>query len=158
MDELGSLAAIVAGLVRVSQRVPIVFPVHPRTRKLLERLDGSLRRELADSRVHLCEPLGYLDFVHLQSRARMVLTDSGGVQVEASYLGVPCLTLRRTTEWQVTLTHGTNRLVAPEEDAIVAAADAVLREEMPKPADIDLWDGQAARRIVESLVHVFALP
>jgi UDP-N-acetylglucosamine 2-epimerase (non-hydrolysing) len=112
---------------------------------------------LAASKILIVEPLGYLDFLHLQTLAKIVLTDSGGVQVETSYLGIPCLTLRDTTEWQITLRHGTNRLVRPSEDEIVRAAQSALVQPQPQPARIPNWDGQTARRIVELFSEMFEL-
>ena len=97
----------------------------------------------------LTEPLGYLDFLQLMDGARMVLTDSGGIQEETTVLGVPCLTLRTTTERPVTITEGTNRLVDPyDEAALVGAVDDVLAAPMPQAHRPELWDGHAAERIV----------
>src|SRR5213594_2235480 len=97
--------------------------------------------------LRLIDPLGYLDFLHLQKRARLVLTDSGGIQEEASILGVPCLTLRDNTERPITLTRGTNRLVGSDEKMIVGAARRILRRPAPRSRPIPLWDGKAAGRI-----------
>ena len=148
VDRPETLRLILSALLRVSQAQPVVFPMHPRTRKLLQNLDADFRERLQQSAVLITEPVGYLDFLHLQRQARLVLTDSGGVQVETSYLGVPCVTLRPTTEWRITLRHGTNRLAPLEEDAIVEAARQASRQaDAPRPA-IPLWDGQTAARIV----------
>ncbi len=148
VDHPETLRLILSALLRVSQAQPVVFPMHPRTRKLLQNLDADFRERLQQSAVLITEPVGYLDFLHLQRQARLVLTDSGGVQVETSYLGVPCVTLRPTTEWRITLRHGTNRLAPLEEDAIVEAARQASRQaDAPRPA-IPLWDGQTAARIV----------
>lgn len=151
VDDSGTLAMILSALVRVSERIPLIFPVHPRTRKLIAKLDNGLQSRLSESRVLLSEPMSYLDFLHLQMNALLVLTDSGGVQVETSYLGVPCLTLRPNTEWRITLREGTNQLVALDEEAIVLAAETTLKNEMPGSSEIDKWDGRTGRRIVEVL-------
>jgi UDP-N-acetylglucosamine 2-epimerase (non-hydrolysing) len=153
VDEQEDLEVLARALGRVAKRVPIVFPVHARTRDSLRRL------EIQESLDHhtgliLTEPLGYLDFLALLAHARLVLTDSGGIQEETTVLGVPCLTLRKNTERPVTVWEGTNRLVDPrDEDAIVAAADTVLASPMPGVRRPELWDGHAADRIVEVLVR-----
>ena len=153
VDGQEDLELLARALGRVSQRLPIVFPVHARTRDSLRRL-GIL--ESLDHRMGLLltEPLGYLDFLALLAQARLVLTDSGGIQEETTVLGVPCLTLRKNTERPVTIWGGTNRLVDPDdEDAIVAAADAVLGSPMPGIRRPELWDGHAADRIVLVMVE-----
>ena len=138
---------LVAALTTVARDLPLVFPMHPRTRSALaahglaSRLDGS-------SGIRTMDPLGYLEFLALQSGARLVLTDSGGVQEETTVLGVPCLTLRQNTERPATVTQGTNRVVGTDPDAIVAAARAVLASP-PRGRVPDLWDGRAAERIVD---------
>lgn len=147
VDDPSSLAALVDTLVAVSGLVPAVFPVHPRT---LARLRESehLKRLEAIPGMHLCEPLGYLDFLALLSAARVVVTDSGGIQAEAAVLGVPCLTLRTTTEWTETLQPGVNRLVAPHDGpAILSALDETLRDSECTPVQPEYWDGHAAERI-----------
>ena len=139
-------------LTKAASRVPIVFPVHPRTRRRLESLPGA---DLAATPgLQILEPLGYLEFLDLVAKARVALTDSGGLQEETTILGIPCLTLRGETERPVTVTEGTNRVVGVREDAILAALDEVLSEERKAPASPALWDGQAARRVVEALERV----
>jgi UDP-N-acetylglucosamine 2-epimerase (non-hydrolysing) len=155
VDDPSTLAAILSALVRISARVPIIFPMHPRTRKLMANLDPTLRQRVAQSQILITDPLGYLDFLHLQTQARLVLTDSGGVQVETSYLGIPCLTLRKATEWQITLREGTNQLVIPKEDEIVQAANSIFSKSKFQPARIKFWDGHTAERIVEILQNLF---
>jgi UDP-N-acetylglucosamine 2-epimerase (non-hydrolysing) len=129
--------------------VPLVWPVHPRTRAPFGELQGAGSGS-ADPRLLLTEPLRYLDFLQLMDGARLVLTDSGGIQEETTVLGVPCLTLRTTTERPVTITEGTNRLVDPyDEAAILGAVDEVLAAPMPAAGmRPELWDGHAAERIV----------
>ncbi len=152
VDDPDALRRIFAALDTIARDVPILFPVHPRTVKMIESLGVRVApagggAPAARRGLRMIEPLGYLDFLHLQKRARLVLTDSGGIQEEASILGVPCLTLRDNTERPITLTRGTNRLVGSHTGRIVAAARRVLRAPAPRPKAIPLWDGRAARRI-----------
>ena len=146
VDRPEVLAGLLRAVDRLSRELPIVFPVHPRTRKALEG------RPAADSgRLKLVEPLGYLDFMRLISEARLVLTDSGGIQEETTVLGVPCLTLRENTERPVTIEQGTNRLVGMDPERIIAAGlEALTAPPRPRPAPA-LWDGRAAPRIVDVL-------
>jgi UDP-N-acetylglucosamine 2-epimerase (non-hydrolysing) len=135
-------------VARIAGRLPVVFPVHPRTRqRAAATVDLSSVKGLV-----LTEPLGYLEFLSLTSRARIVLTDSGGLQEETTALDIPCLTLRENTERPVTVEQGTNVLVGTRTEAIVAAAEAALARPAGGPARIpELWDGQAAGRIVEAV-------
>ena len=159
VDDPVRLAGLLSALASVAESLPILFPVHPRVRRLLGgqrdvawvSLDGGSRN--LDSGIHCVDPLGYLDFIALMSRARLVLTDSGGIQEETTVLGVPCLTLRSSTERPVTITHGTNRLVGTDPAAIVRAAGAALAGGVTAPAPPPLWDGKAACRIVDVLVQ-----
>ncbi len=144
VDDPAQLAAIVDALNRLGARLPVVFPIHPRTRKRIAefglRLDGP-------PKVHLLEPQGYLEFLWLQRHAALILTDSGGVQEEATYLGVPCLTMRENTERPVTCSLGTNRLVGQDMRRVAAEAGAVL-DGGPRAGKIPpLWDGRAGERI-----------
>jgi UDP-N-acetylglucosamine 2-epimerase (non-hydrolysing) len=148
VDEHAGLERLVRMLVEIAGRVSVVFPVHARTRQRLAQfgLDATLRET---SSLTLCDPLGYLDFLGLLAKARLVLTDSGGIQEETTVLGVPCLTLRKNTERPVTITEGTNRLVDPEDvQAVLAAAEEVLTGPMPALRRPELWDGHAGDRIV----------
>ncbi len=148
VDDPARLGAVVEALIDVSRRLTVVFPAHPRTRRNLERF--SLLPVLgATGGVRLIEPLGYIDFLGLVSRARCVLTDSGGLQEETTYLGIPCLTLRDTTERPITVTEGTSRLVTIE--GILPAVDSVLSGHWPRGRRPKFWDGQTAGRIVRSL-------
>jgi UDP-N-acetylglucosamine 2-epimerase (non-hydrolysing) len=148
VDDPGDLEKLVRMLAEISRRIPIVFPVHARTRDRLARFGlDSLVGEAGS--LTLCDPLGYLDFLGLMARARLVLTDSGGIQEETTVLGVPCLTLRKNTERPVTIWEGTNRLVDPEDvDAILAATDETLAAPMPGLRRPEFWDGRAGERIV----------
>jgi UDP-N-acetylglucosamine 2-epimerase (non-hydrolysing) len=153
VDDATTLARIMAALRELSQEIAVIFPVHPRTRVRLAQLEGAEPKSKIQS-PKLLDPLGYLDFLALQSHAALVLTDSGGIQEETTYLGVPCLTARPNTERPVTITHGTNRLVASTEEALVEAARAALqqpRTDATPATRPELWDGQAAERIVEVL-------
>lgn len=143
VDDAAALTALIAALGKVAAECPLVFPVHPRTRS---RLGGNL-----PDGIHAVEPLGYLDFLALQADARLVLTDSGGVQEETTVLGIPCLTLRDNTERPITVTEGTNRVVGTNPDDVLAAA----REVFAHPPDIRrpaLWDGNAGERIASALL------
>jgi UDP-N-acetylglucosamine 2-epimerase (non-hydrolysing) len=143
VDDPAILGGLLEALGRIASQLPVVFPVHPRAR---ERIEAG-----APNGVIVTEPLGYLDFIALEAQAAIVLTDSGGVQEETTMLGVPCLTLRESTERPITVTEGTNQVVGRDPQRIVEAALTVLRDGVPqrKPA---LWDGKAAERIADVLV------
>ena len=142
VDDPATLRELCDALVTLSGERTVLFPVHPRTRA---RLAGAFRAR-ATGRLRLLEPLGYREIVGLVLDAAFVITDSGGLQEETSYLGVPCLTVRPNTERPITCTQGTNRLVAPHGAALLAAVRglAICR---PAPAAIEGWDGRAAQRI-----------
>jgi len=145
VDDDASLGRIAGALGEVAQELPLVWPLHPRAAERIRMLAG------ARPGLRLIEPQGYIDFVRLTRDARLVLTDSGGLQEESSWLGVPCLTLRPNTERPITIERGTNVLVGSEPDAIVRAARRALGQPMPEPAAIEGWDGHAAERIVSAL-------
>ena len=140
VDDPATLSGIVSALAQIARRMPVIFPVHPRTRA---RLNGALS---ADARLALVEPLGYLDFLALTSHARIVLTDSGGLQEETTALGISCLTLRENTERPVTVSHGTNELVGPDPARILAGFERALSRTVT-PGRPELWDGRTAERI-----------
>lgn len=150
VDDPQKLAELMQELGAASRQIPLVFPVHPRTSK---RLSGNR----AESRITFTDPLSYVEFMSLVENAALVITDSGGIQEETSYMGVPCLTVRTSTERPITLTMGTNRLIAPE--LIVQSVAGVLRDrnDCSKSHQIPLWDGQAAKRAAESLRHQLAV-
>ena len=147
VDDAQAFDRLMQGLEVIAADVPIVFPVHPRTRPAITRSRRAADMVAAGG-LRLIDPLGYLDFVGLMERARVVLTDSGGVQEETTILGVPCLTLRENTERPVTITHGTNRLVGTDPAALTAAWVAVKTSGAPA-AHPPLWDGRAADRIAD---------
>ena len=150
VDEGNSFGRILRALERIAERVPIVFPVHPRTRKSIAQLGLKDRLEAIEG-LRLIEPLGYLDFLSLFSGAGLVLTDSGGIQEEASVLGIPCLTLRENTERPITVTMGTNTIVGTDPEKITATAFSKLDETSRPVVNIPLWDGHTAERIVAAL-------
>ncbi len=152
VDDPTRLSAIVDGLVGLAAHSPVVFPIHPRTRARLAG-DGGLER-LETAGVACIEPVGYLEFLSLQAGAGAIVTDSGGVQEEASALGVSCFTFRPNTERPVTLTHGTNILLGDDPAEIAEVRPA---NHPPTPCAIPLWDGRAAERVADVLVANYAL-
>lgn len=150
VDELGQLESIVETISTIARDVPVVFPVHPRT---LAQLAGTAleRRLEADGGILVTQPLGYLDFVGLLDGARLVLTDSGGIQEETTLLGVPCLTLRESTERPVTVHCGTNVVVGTDPATVLEAARDALEWNRDDRRVPELWDGRAGERIVEIL-------
>lgn len=150
VDTSNVLAGILDAVDFLQRRLPVVFPVHPRTRARLEEF-GLTERVAAQKNLILSEPLGYLDFLQLYSNSRLVLTDSGGVQEETTALGIPCLTLRENTERPITVTEGTNRVVGNDPEVIKREATAALDAERGAPRVPELWDGHAAARIVDAI-------
>jgi UDP-N-acetylglucosamine 2-epimerase (non-hydrolysing) len=137
-------------LSEVEKQIRVLFPIHPRTHGRMEEFGlGPAFRALRN--VILCEPVGYLDFIRLMRDAKMVLTDSGGIQEETTALGIPCLTLRENTERPVTITEGTNLLTGTDPDRVLAAVINILEGRGKRGKVPTLWDGQAARRIVRIL-------
>jgi UDP-N-acetylglucosamine 2-epimerase (non-hydrolysing) len=161
VDDSRKLARMLDAFLEISRHMPIIFPAHPRTLRQIQdaKLGGCFvdhsvdNRELWEhrGRIRLVAPLGYLDFLQLASHAKLILTDSGGVQEETTILGVPCITLRENTERPVTLSCGTNVLTGADADKIVAEFSRVLKGTWQQPATPHLWDGQAAKRVVQIL-------
>jgi UDP-N-acetylglucosamine 2-epimerase (non-hydrolysing) len=151
VDEPETFGRILQALEKICEQLPVVFPVHPRTRKTIVELGLSNRVERI-SGLRLIEPLGYLDFLNLYSGARIVLTDSGGIQEETTVLGIPCLTLRENTERPITVMMGTNTIVGTDPEKIITAASAALSETVEQPVSIPLWDGHTAERILDALL------
>jgi UDP-N-acetylglucosamine 2-epimerase (non-hydrolysing) len=150
VDDPTVLAKLLDVLEAVVADQPLVFPVHPRTRQKLAQF-GLMPRIEAQPDLRLVDPLGYLDFLQLMARARVVLTDSGGIQEETTILGVPCLTLRENTERPATVEMGTNRLVGQQPERILAAYRDVMAGRVGRAQIPPLWDGRAAQRIVAVL-------
>ena len=150
VDDQATLTEIVKELCLVAQTVPIIFAIHPRTRANLCRYN--LMGEMEETpNVILSEPLGYLDFMSLVMSAKFLITDSGGIQEEATYLSIPCLTLRENTERPITVTEGTNQLIRP--NSLSSNVAAIMQGNWPKGHRPDLWDGHTAERIVKNLRH-----
>ncbi|MGH7847853.1 MAG: non-hydrolyzing UDP-N-acetylglucosamine 2-epimerase [Candidatus Binatia bacterium] len=161
VDDRDTFWRILQALLEITQRVPIIFPAHPRTIKMIQQwdledffIDHSVEGpEPWDSRIRIrvSPPLGYLDFLHLMSHAQFVLTDSGGIQEESTILGIPCVTLRENTERPVTVEAGTNVLVGSDPRRIVDEFNRILRQGKSPKAPPKYWDGKAAQRILETL-------
>ena len=149
VDDAATLTEIMKAMAVVAKTRPVVFPVHPRTRARI----GEMGLAKLSGDVKLIEPLGYLDFLALESVASIVMTDSGGVQEETAYLGVPCLTLRPNTERPVTIESGMNRLVASKASDIVSAVSALAAKGKAKHTIPELWDGHASERIARILLE-----
>jgi UDP-N-acetylglucosamine 2-epimerase (non-hydrolysing) len=149
VDDEGTLGMLLAAVARIQSEIPVVFPVHPRTRRRLEALTGVLPPMPG---LRLVDPLPYLDFLELMANARCVLTDSGGIQEETTALGIPCLTLRHNTERPITVTRGTNRVVGTEPDAIYESWREIADGKWPEGELPELWDGKAAARVVRALL------
>jgi len=153
VDDPATLEGILQAITELATDFPVLFPVHPRTRKNIENF-GLAKYFRSDKRAGIVplEPLGYLDFLCLNSHARIVMTDSGGVQEETTVLGVPCLTLRANTERPATVEHGTNEIVGVDPECIKIAGRKALDGNTRKGHLPPLWDGSAAKRIVNILV------
>jgi UDP-N-acetylglucosamine 2-epimerase (non-hydrolysing) len=147
VDDPRQLTRLLTALGQIGQQLNVLFPVHPRTRKSI--VDGVI---VVPPTVHLMEPQGYVDFLALQSHARVVITDSGGVQEETTYLGIPCLTLRTTTERPVTVTMGTNSLIGEHPERLHAELERILAGHGKPGLCPPLWDGHASGRIAAELL------
>jgi len=145
VDDFENLRKILDSLSQASEQLDIVFPVHPRTRQRIREFGIHLPK------LHLLDPMPYIEFLALQSRATVVITDSGGIQEETTYLGVPCLTLRKNTERPITVTLGTNTLVGEDRDMLVREIKKILAGKGKKGVVPPLWDGHAGERIADLL-------
>jgi UDP-N-acetylglucosamine 2-epimerase (non-hydrolysing) len=147
VDDPPTLLRIMGALHEVAEDLPVIFSCHPRTAARLEDLEGyATLAGRGDLRV--LPPMGYLDFLHLLSHSRLVLTDSGGLQEETAFLGIHCVTIRENTERPITLAHGTNVLAGTDPARILAAARPALDGRSPSGGAPELWDGKTAPRIV----------
>ena len=152
VDQPETLNALMGCLKTISSKIPIIFPMHPRTKGNLEKF-GIYQRMSESNGILITEPLGYLEFLGLLRSARLVLTDSGGIQEETTFLRIPCITLRENTERPVTITLGTNYLVGIHLEEILETAFAILDGRGKKGEIPPLWDGKAGQRIVEALIN-----
>jgi len=174
VDDRQVLGKIIGALETVSRHLPIVFPMHPRTREAVRRFGyekhfrsahghGSLARDpgrgkaIGEPGIWCCDPLGYLEFQNLVVHCKFVMTDSGGIQEETTVLDIPCLTLRDTTERPVTITHGTNTLLGGDGVRIAEEAMKILQGKGKRGQSPPLWDGKASERIVQILAQEFRL-
>jgi UDP-N-acetylglucosamine 2-epimerase (non-hydrolysing) len=144
VDDPDTLRRILDALIQLGEECPLVLPAHPRTRKVLEKH----KIKVPSKALKIIPPIGYLDFVKLMAHARLILTDSGGIQEETTVLGIPCLTIRENTERPITIEIGTNRLVGNDGGRILEEGRRALRGPVGKTRIPDLWDGKASERIV----------
>jgi UDP-N-acetylglucosamine 2-epimerase (non-hydrolysing) len=145
VDDPQTLKSVLESLLEINEDLNVVFPVHPRTRQRIAEFG------LKVEKLHLLEPLPYIEFLALQRRAAVVITDSGGIQEETTYLGVPCLTLRNNTERPVTVTLGTNVIVGQERDKLSSEFSKIVAGRAKKGTIPPLWDGHAGKRIADVL-------
>lgn len=149
VDEEKNLKSLIDNIVEALDGLPIVFPVHPRTRQILERLD------IQDNSIHFTEPLGYLEFIYLVKYSRAVITDSGGITEETTVINVPCLTLRDNTERPETILIGTNELIGTDPEAIKPAINKLLKGNWKTGSIPEKWDGNTAENIVDIVLKLY---
>ena len=152
VDDAGVLSGIIDVLLRVSRRLPVVFPLHPRTQSRLESF-GLFGRLQSENDIRVTEPLGYMDLLCLNSQAKVLITDSGGLQEESTALGVPCLTMRENTERPVTVDEGTSTLIGHDPELLDAGLNNVISGTYKVGHCPKLWDGHAAERIADILAQ-----
>lgn len=153
VDDRDRLTRILRAIAGVSQRIPVVFPVHPRTRRNIDAFGLVGMCDRPDNHFILTEPLGYIDFLNLEMNAMMAITDSGGIQVETTVLGIPCLTILDSAIWPITHEQGTNRLVGSQAERLEETALQVCSGETREATVPELWDGKTADRIVDVLAR-----
>lgn len=156
VDNQGTFTRILGALDQISKDLPIIFPAHPRTRSMIMKF--GLGDYFSSGRIRMIDPQGYLEFLNLNMNARMVLTDSGGLQEETTILGVPCITLRENTERPVTVSEGTNTIAGSDPEAILAAFETANSAPAGSARVPEKWDGKAAERIVDTLAELYFLP
>jgi UDP-N-acetylglucosamine 2-epimerase (non-hydrolysing) len=149
VDAPEQFRALFRVLEEIAQRIPLIFPAHPRTQERMRQFGVGAS---AGSGLRIADPIGYLEFLRLMSEAKFVLTDSGGIQEETTALGVPCLTLRENTERPITVEQGTNEIVGRDPTKILDAVETILTGRGKRGRTPDLWDGHAAERIAEILL------
>jgi len=152
VDDAATLRELVTEIVSASQGLPVIFPVHPRTAKILEATGVDAPN------LYAIDPLGYLEFNYLVKNARAVITDSGGITEEATVMGVPCMTLRNSTERPETCTVGTNELLGTDPKGIAPAFEKLFSGQWKKGSIPELWDGKTAERIIAHIAEIFSLP
>jgi UDP-N-acetylglucosamine 2-epimerase (non-hydrolysing) len=151
VDNKEKLAELIGEIVNSSRGLPLIFPVHPRTAKMLETIG------ISAPNLHVIEPLGYLEFNYLVQHAKAVITDSGGITEETTVMGVPCMTLRDSTERPETCTTGTNELLGTDPASIAPAMEKLFSGQWKKGAIPELWDGKTAKRIISHISSIFGL-
>ena len=164
VDNKYDFLKIIKALTEISKHVPIIFPAHPRTKKQIEAFGlqpyfinlTNNESRITNNRIYLVDPFGYLEFLNLTMHSTFVMTDSGGIQEETTVLGIPCLTLRETTERPITITQGTNVLVGNDTQKIIDEAFKILDGEGKKGSCPEMWDGRASERIVNILREYLA--
>ncbi|WP_040480676.1 non-hydrolyzing UDP-N-acetylglucosamine 2-epimerase [Mariniradius saccharolyticus] len=150
VDQEFKLRTLVDEIVTNSKDLPLIFPVHPRTKKILENLG------ISHPRLHMIEPLGYLEFNFLVENAKCVITDSGGITEETAVMGIPCMTLRDNTERPETISRGTNELIGTDPKAIKPNMEKLFSGNWKKGGEIEKWDGKTSERIVQHLLNIFS--
>lgn len=148
VDEEGKLKSLINEIIVNANGLPLIFPAHPRTAKILANL------KVEHEKLHIVEPLGYLEFNYLVENAKAVITDSGGITEETTVMGVPCITLRNNTERPETVTIGTNELIGTDPGAIRPAMEVLFSGKWKKGGIPDLWDGKAGKRIIDTLISM----
>lgn len=150
---LGLLIDLIDG---IQKKITVVYPIHPRAMKMLKQF-GLFNKIKQMKNAIFCEPLGYLDFLWLTKNAKFVITDSGGLQEETTYLKIPCLTIRKNTERLITVEKGTNTVTGLDKNNVMAGVNKILNEKYKQGSDIEFWDGKSAERIVKILINTFKI-
>lgn len=150
VDNIGVLSDIVKAIAEISLNIPVIFPVHPRTKKNV----GAIEIKSSRNNLHIIEPLGYLDFLALERKAAFVITDSGGVQEETTFLDVPCLTIRKNTERPMTVAIGTNIVIGHDMDRLRCEVAGILDGRGKRGKVPPLWDGKASERIADVIMRL----